>query len=313
MQKIRHPENELEIALRDGRYEEEGWRLRKDGTRFWANVVITAVFDASGTHVGFAKVTRDVTDRRKMLDEQLATAHALASANNELAVANDRLARAADDQAQFLAVTAHELRSPVGVLGGSAELLREHWRDLGDPEREEFLRTMSANAARLRRLLDDLLTAARLEADAVELVEEDVDVRVLLANAVDAAARHTPDTEITLDCPAGLTVRGDSGRLAQAVENLVNNALRHGRAPVRVSAARSDCALDIRVADSGPGVPAELVPRLFTRFATGARHGGTGLGLFIVRELARAHGGDARYEPPPAEGEHPAFVLSVPD
>ncbi len=122
-QEIRHPEHELELALRDGHYEEEGWRIRKDGTRFWAYVVITAVYTPAGEHIGFAKVTRDNSERRRLEQEREETALELAEANTELGSMNERLQRAADEQAEFLAVTAHELRTPVGVLAGAAELL----------------------------------------------------------------------------------------------------------------------------------------------------------------------------------------------
>src|SRR3954469_15491565 len=161
-QAARHPEHELEIALREGRYEEEGWRIRKDGTRFWANVVITAVRDEHHQLVGFAKVTRDVSERREMLAEQQRSAIALAEANA-------RLQQVAEDQAHFLAVTAHELRTPVGVLSGTADTLASHWADLEDEERAQLLDGMRASSLRLRRLLTDLLTASRLQASALEL------------------------------------------------------------------------------------------------------------------------------------------------
>ncbi|WP_396134735.1 sensor histidine kinase [Cellulomonas sp. ATA003] len=114
-------------------------------------------------------------------------------------------------------------------------------------------------------------------------------------------------------------MRADRDRFAQAVDNLLGNALRHGAAPVRLCARADGETVVVRVTDSGAGVPAAMVPRLFDRFATGARRGGTGLGLFIVRELARAHGGEAWYEPgggEPADGapgaRGAAFAFSLP-
>ncbi len=310
-QAIGHPEHELELALRDGSYEEEGWRIRKDGSRFWANVVITVVRDPSGAHVGFAKVTRDVTERRRMLDEQLAAAEALAAANADLALANERLAEAAADQAQFLAVTAHELRTPIGILGGSTDLLHQHWGDLDDRERDELLASMASSTARLRRLLDDLLTAARLEAQAVEMKFETVSLARLLRNTVTARGGGRRAEDVRLEVPDDLTLVADPGRVAQAVDNLINNALAHGQAPVRVAAHGSASGVQIRVSDSGPGVPVEVEPRLFGRFASGVRQGGTGLGLFIVRQLARAHNGDSWYEPR-RDGADPVFVIYLP-
>jgi PAS domain S-box-containing protein len=288
----RHPEHELELALRDGAYEEEGWRVRKDGTRFWANVVITAVHDSAGNHLGFAKVTRDVTDRRDLLNS---------------------LSHVADERAQFLAVTAHELRSPIGVISGAADLLRTHWTRIEEGERKELLDSMTANAARLRRLLDDLLTAARLEAGAVELLAEDVMLAPIVTAAVAAASRGRAEGAVIADVAPDLVVRGDPGRVAQMVDNLVSNGLEHGKPPVEVAAERVGANVEIRVSDSGAGVRDDIAARLFDRFATTRQRGGTGLGLFIIREMARAHGGDSWYEPPDlSERRRPTFVVSLP-
>jgi PAS domain S-box-containing protein len=311
-QRVRHPENELEIALREGHYFEEGWRVRKDGTRFWGNVLITAVFDDNGRHIGFAKVTRDGTQRRQLEQEREHAVQALAAANSELEKLNERLRQAAEDQSQFLAVTAHELRTPIGVLGGSAQTLSDHWAELTDEERSDLLDAMTSSTGRLRRLLTDLLTASRLRASALDMRREVVAVGDVLADAVTTARRTRPDAEILLDAPEGLAVAGDRERLSQAVENLLTNALLHGEPPVRVTATSAAATVEIRVSDSGAGVPTVMLPRLFDRFATGRRRGGTGLGLFIVRELARAHGGDAVYEPPGPGRPAGSFLLRLP-
>ena len=304
LQESRHPEHELELALRDGRYEEEGWRVRKDGSRFWANVVITAVRDSQGRVLGFAKVTRDITERKELLEERETAAAALTAANA-------RLQQAAEDQAHFLAVTAHELRTPVGVLGGTADLLVAHWGELDDTDREELLLGMGGSATRLRRLLDDLLTASRLQSSRLELEVDQVDVGQVVAESVATARRTNPDVDIRVEVADDLAVAGDAGRLGQVVDNLVLNALRHGRPPVRVTARGDGGDVVVTVEDSGAGVPAEVRERLFERFSTGRARGGTGLGLFIVRQLARAHGGEASYRPP-VGGVPGAFVVQLP-
>jgi PAS domain S-box-containing protein len=291
-QHARHPEHELEIALRDGHYEEEGWRIRQDGTRFWAQVAITAVRDETGRHLGFAKVTRDVTERLR--------------AAEALQAANERLQEIADDQAQFLAVTAHELRGPVGVIGMSAETLREHWSALDETERDEFLTSMSSNATQVNRLLSDLLTASRLQARSLDMAPERIDVRQHLSVLAATLRKAHPQAVVLLDGDLDATILADPGRLTQAMDNLLTNALRHGRSPVRVDVRARGTAVDILVGDAGDGVAPDMRDRLFERFATGSR-GGTGLGLHIVRELARAHGGDASYD-----AGAQVFVLSLP-
>lgn len=304
-----HPEHELEVALSEGHYEEEGWRLRKDGSRFWASVLITAVRDPAGRHVGFAKVTRDTTERRRLEQEREAALEALRKANADLAVLNERLRDAAEDQSQFLAVTAHELRTPVALLSGSAELLAEYDGQLTGTERSETLAAMISGSTRLRRLVDDLLTASRLQSSKLALSVDDVAVRSFVDAAVDTVRRTHPTAQIVVAPLPSATVRGDADRLAQALENLLTNALRHGRPPVEVAARVDGDRVALRVCDHGPGVSADMRPRLFQRFATGSTAGGTGLGLYIVRELARAHGGDARYE---GDGTQGAFVLELP-
>jgi PAS domain S-box-containing protein len=311
-QALQQPERELEVALREGHYEEEGWRIRKDGSKFWANVVITAVYNAHGEHIGFAKVTQDVTERRRLAEDREAAAQALATANVELEAVNDRLRQVADDQSQFLAVTAHELRTPVGVLGGSAEMLAKHWSELGEDERGDILQGMTASASRLRRLLGDLLTASRLERRALPLHPAPVNVAEVVNDAVSTTLRTHPEVEVHVAGVAEVNVLADRDRLAQSLDNLIGNALRHGASPVQVQVQPGAAMVDIRVSDLGPGVAAEMQPRLFERFATGDSRGGTGLGLFIVRELARAQGGDASYEPASLDQPAGAFVISLP-
>ena len=281
-QEAKHPEWELGMAIRDGHYEEEGWRIRKDGSRFWANVVITAIRNERGDLVGFTKVTRDMSERRAMLER--------------LEGANARLQSTAAEQAQFLAVTAHELRTPIRVVTGCAETLARHWSDMTDDERTEMLDAMDVGAGRLRRLIDDLLMASRLEAGAIEIQVAPVELAPLLASTVASARSTNPDAEFVVDCAADITVLADADRLAQIVDNLLANALRHGRSPVQITAAVTDGTAELAFTDAGPGVPVEMRERLFGRFATGETQRGTGLGLFIVRELAHAQGGDARYE-----------------
>lgn len=292
LQESRHPEHELEIALREGHYEEEGWRLRKDGSRFWAHVTITTVRDETGRHVGYAKVTRDVTER-------LLAAEALESANA-------RLQQAADEQAQFLAVTAHELRGPVGVLAMSAETLHRHWTELAEDERGEFLVGMNASAVQLNRLLSDLLTASSLEARSLELRPEPIRVHEHLSVLAARLRKAHPQAVAILEGDQDAVIFADPGRLTQAMDNLLSNALRHGRSPVQVAVRAGTAVVDIVVSDGGDGVPPEMRPRLFERFATGGR-GGTGLGLHIVRELARAQGGEATYD-----ADERSFVLTLP-
>jgi len=295
-QQARRPERELEVAQQEGRYEEEGWRVRKDGSQFWANVVITAIRNPSGELVGYAKVTRDITERREMLQERERVTAELATANAQLAAANAELARAAEDKTQFLAVTAHELRTPIRVITGAAGTLADHWDDLDDSERAELIESMRTSSGRMRRLLDDLLIASRLEAGTIDVRTEPTLLQPLLVETVGQILTAYPHIGISIECAPDIMVLADPGRLEQILANYLANAARYGGPPVQIDVATAAGEVVIAVVDHGPGVPAELERRLFERFARGAEDRGTGLGLFIVRELARAQGGTAWYE-----------------
>ena len=301
-----HPEYELERALQEGHYQEEGWRVRKDGTRFWADVTITAVHDDDGTHVGFAKVTRDTTAQFLQRQDKERAAATLTAAYEQLDAAHVVLAGTAEDQAMLLSRTAHELRSPVGVLAMSAELLRQHGDEMPADDRDRVLAGMSVNVHRLQQVLADLVTVSALQARTLVLQPEVIQLREELAVPVGSAQQKVPGPEVEVEVEPGLRVLADRERLFQIVENLLLNAARHGAPPVHLQAVAADDQVRIVVRDSGPGVAETVRPRLFERFVTGAP-GGSGLGLYIVRELSRAQGGDATYD-----ADDNTFVVTLP-
>jgi len=286
----KHPEWELQEAIRDGRYEEEGWRVRQDGTRFWANVVITALFDHEHNLVGFGKVTRDMTERRRAEEARERAAERLAEANEQLRAAKEEAVNVVD-------ITAHELRSPIAAMTGAAEIVAEHWDRLDADERTENIRNLTRSAARARRLLDDLLTASRLEAGSIEFQPETVVVASAVEEAIAAVGALSADpVEVTGDTE--VSVVADRTRLVQMVTNLLSNAGRYGAPPVTVDIRSGDGTVEVRVCDHGPGVPDLLRARLFRKFVRGSGRPdrGTGLGLFIVAEIARRQNGEAWYE-----------------
>jgi PAS domain S-box-containing protein len=285
-----HPEHNLEIALREGRFAEEGWRVRKDGSRFWASVVISPVYDDAGDHVGFAKVTRDQTEPREHEQERK---------------------KSIAQQAHLLAVTAHELRTPTAVIDGSAGALRESWDQMSVAERDELLAGIRSSAHRLRRLGSDLATASWLQGEKLQFRRDVVSLTETLRSAAARTQASEPAVQIEVDVPDDVTLHADPGRLAQALDNLLDNAIRHGAPPINLLGAAVHGEVHIRVSDAGPGVTAGLVPRLFERFSIAGPSGGTGLGLYLVREIARGHGGEAEYHPP-GPGQRATFELRFP-
>jgi hypothetical protein len=272
-----HPEHNLETALQNGSFAEEGWRVRKDGSRFWASVVITSIHDDSGRHIGFAKVTRDQTEQRQHAEDRL---EALA------------------EQTRLLAVTAHELRNPTAVIDGSAHALQASEGGGAPLERERFVQGIRSSAERLRRLATDLTSASQLQGTGMQFRNRDVLLSELVRSAAARRATASPTTEVAVDVADDLVVHADEVRLAQVLDNLLDNAVRHGASPYAMFAQVRDDHVEIRVSDGGPGASAELVPRLFDRFVTAGATSGTGLGLYLVREIMAGHGGEAVYEPP---------------
>ena len=274
-QAIGHPEHELELAVRDGRYGEEGWRVRQDGSRFWANVVITALFDADHNLVGFGKVTRDMTERRR--------------AEEQLRAAKDEAVNAVD-------ITAHELHSPIAAMTGAAGIVAEYWDRLTADERAENMRNLTRSAARVRRLLDDLLTASRLEVGSIEFQPADVALEPAIGDAIAAVGAAAGPVDVV--GAAGVTVVADPTRLVQMLTNLLSNAARYGAPPVAIDVRPAGSTVEVWVCDHGPGVTEELERRLFRKFVRGPGRPdrGTGLGLFIVAEMARRQNGEAWYE-----------------
>ena len=262
--------------------------------------------DEDGAHVGFAKVTRDTTAQFLRRQDQERSAAALAAAYEQLDAAHSDLARTAEDQAKLLSMTAHELSSPISVLSMSAELLRQHGAEMPDDDRDRVLAGMSVNVNRLQQVLADLVTVSALQADTLVLHPAVIELREELAVPVRTAREKVPGPEIEVEVAPGLRVLADRERLFQIVENLLLNAARHGAPPVRIRAVAADDGVRIIVRDSGAGVPETVRPRLFERFVTGSP-GGSGLGLYIVRELARAQGGDATYD-----ADDNSFVVTLP-
>jgi signal transduction histidine kinase len=224
----------------------------------------------------------------------------------------ETLERADELKSQFVALAAHELRSPVGAIYGLSETLAERGGELAPAQVEELRNTLTAQIRRLRELVEQLLDLSRLDAEAVVIRPQRVRVRDRLEEIVESIAPRE-SVPIGLEVDPSLEAELDVQALDRIVSNLILNACRYGEPPVLVSAAREHGILRVTVQDNGPGVPAEFVPQLFDRFARSAQSAaspGTGLGLAIARSYARAHSGEVSYRPAAPHGA--AFELVLP-
>ena len=291
------PQMELEVAARVGRFEDEGWRLRKDGTAFWANVIITALYDSTGKLRGFAKVTRDMTERRRVV--------ALEQSERKMN--------------EFLAMLGHELRNPLAPIRNALDLMRI--QSNGDSRLEWARSVIDRQLTQLTRLVDDLLDIGRISSGKIALHLEAIEINAVIQRAVEAsrpladASKHTLEVRFS---PEPVVVEGDLTRLSQAVMNLLTNAIKYtpsgGR--IEVDAGREGALAVIRVRDSGIGMTAELIPRVFDLFVQGERsldrsEGGLGIGLTLVKRLVSLHGGNVSvHSEGPGQGSE--FAISLP-
>ncbi|HEU4630294.1 MAG TPA: PAS domain-containing sensor histidine kinase, partial [Gemmatimonadaceae bacterium] len=285
------PQYELEVAAREGRFEDEGWRIRKDGTRFWANVIITALRNEAGQLVGFAKVTRDLTERRAAEEQRLADARRLAAAE----AAN----RA---KAEFLAAMSHELRTPLNAIGGYTELLTEGLYGPLSDEQRDALQRIRRSQQHLLTIITDLLNYSRIEAGQLTYDIAPVSVVAMLNTVATMIEPQALRKGVTLEhgpCPPQIVARVDRARTEQILLNLLSNAVKFTPAGGRITVSCSSLGerVVMRVRDTGPGVPPDKLEAIFEPFVQLGRtlnsaHEGTGLGLAISRDLARAMGGD---------------------
>ena len=287
-----HPEYELRRAKAEGRYEEEGWRLRKDGSRFWANVVITAVFDQEGRHLGFTKVTRDFTEARKLREAQMAI----------------------QLRDEFLSIAGHELRTPLSALLMQVQSLARSSQVTEERVRQRLHKAASAGM-RLENLIGQMLDVSRITAGRLKLEPEQTSldgvVREVMERFAELAAESRCEVTLRLEPVSGLW---DRLRLEQVVNNLVSNALKYGRGhPVEIETRAEGADAILRVVDHGIGIAPDDQRRIFERFerARGTReYGGFGLGLWIARSIVEASGG--RIEVESEAGKGARFTVTLP-
>ena len=228
----------------------------------------------------------------------------------------DELRRLSALRADFVSLVSHELRSPMAAVIGAARTLQGRWRELSAEQREAFLALIGDETSRLANLIADVLDTSRIEAGTFSFTFSDVDLGELLRDVVAAAELAQDEVELTTEVSGSLPrVRGDRERLRQVIQNLVDNAVKYSSvgSRVSVSARAEDGGVLIDVADEGPGIPLEdqqLIFEKFGRSGGGAAKPGTGLGLFIARSIAEAHGGSLEVESVPAHGS--VFRLELP-
>ncbi len=330
------PAQELESATADGRFEDEGWRVRKDGSQFWANVVITALRDDSGQLVGFGKVTRDLTDRRQWEEQTRALNEELKMTVERLGALNQDLAQKNAENEMFVYSVSHDIRAPlVNLQGFSQEIsmaaddmrlllkqeglpesIRNQFSELLDGGVDESIGYIQTSVKHLSNIVDGLLRlsrAGRVQYEWAEIPVQKLIRRILDSLSVTIAARRAKFTVDPLP-----SVTGDTPALEQLFSNLISNALnyldpaREGRIHIGILPSEGDRETFF-VKDNGLGIPETLQTDLFKgyqRFHPNLA-GGEGMGLAIVQRIVERHNGKVWIESRPGEGS--TFYVALPN
>jgi PAS domain S-box-containing protein len=330
-QRAGKPERELQIALEQGRFEDEGYRRRKDGSLFWANVVLTPIRDSHGELLGFAKVTRDLSARaeaeqvaRELVRAQAARAaaeqaEARIRASAELA---ERAAKQAEEASrlkdEFLATVSHELRTPLNAIVGWSSLLRGR---TGEAELRKGLDIIHRNAVAQGRIVEDILDVSRIITGKLRLDLAPTNLVVVVREAMDVVRPAALAREIALELVAPeeeCRLIADAERLQQVVWNLLSNAVKFGkrRGTIRLTIDHVESSYALTVTDDGQGIAPEFLPYVFDRFkqadsSATRRFGGLGLGLALVRHLVELHGGKVHVSSP-GLGQGTTFTIRLP-
>ncbi len=340
----RKTERELEAARAEGKYEEEGWRIRKNGERFWCGVLITPIYNDVRMLVGYAKVTRDLTERRAAQERALEDARRIALQESgrhtaevraqELESLAGQLTRqtteleerraeaetANEAKSSFLAAMSHELRTPLNAIGGYAELIEMGLSGPVTAQQLSHLERIKRSQQHLLGIINDILNFSRIEAGQLSYDIEPIAVR----EVIDAVAQMiVPQAKAKgvvfercalVDVP---TLLADRAKFEQVLLNLLSNALKFTDRGGRVwfSWAAEQSVVTVTVHDTGIGIPSDQVDAIFEPFIQVGRsltnmREGTGLGLAISRDLTRAMGGDISVKSVVGQGS--AFTISLP-
>jgi light-regulated signal transduction histidine kinase (bacteriophytochrome) len=269
--------------------EDEGWRVRKDGSRFWADVAITALYGADGELRGFSKITRDITDRMQAQEKMRELNTSLQQHAAQLEVSNKELEA-------FSYSVAHDLRAPLrGVDGFSLALLEDYAANL-DERAKSYLERIRAAAQRMGQLIDDLLNLSRVTRS--EMHQEEVDLSAMAKNILASFQQQEPQRVVECVIPEGVFGKGDPQLLKLALENLLGNAWKFtgktARATIELGVERQNGRTIYFVRDNGAGFNMAYANKLFgpfQRLHPAGEFSGTGAGLTIVQRIIQRHSG----------------------
>ena len=308
------PELVLEKAASEGHCEEEGWSVRKDGSRFWADKVITALRDESGQLRGFSKVSRDVSERKR-------THQQIEQQNRELELRNREVERATEMKSKFLASMSHELRTPLNAIVGFSDLLADEAPGALNAKQKRFVDHIKQGSAHLLQLINDILDLSKIEAGQLELHTEEFFVKDALPEVLSTIEplALTKNIRISQKVDNKSKVKADRVRFKQILYNLLSNAVKFTPKGGNIC-IESVCDWDFvhtSVTDSGIGISPDDQAVIFDEFrqveGAGDTHQGTGLGLAITKRLVEQQGGQVSVQSEVGKGSRFTFTLLAAD
>jgi PAS domain S-box-containing protein len=298
------PQRELVVAAAEGRLEDAGWRLRKDGTAFWAEVVITPIYGAGGKLTAFSKVTRDVTERKR---------HETA-----LQEKNIELQAAVNELDAFSYSVSHDLRAPLRAIDGFSRILLKQYGPALAQEPREYLQLVRDNTVQMGHLVDDLLKFSRLGRQ--PLSNRQVATGTIIEQVLSDARQQAKGRAISVSVGETPALWGDPALLKQVFANLIQNAFKYTRmraeAVIEIGSREIDGEQVYFVRDNGAGFDMQYADKLFGVFQRLHRaedFEGTGVGLAIVQRIIERHGGRVWAEAAVDKGATFYFTMGIPN
>jgi PAS domain S-box-containing protein len=309
------PAMELKVARKTGKYEEEGWRKRKDGSRFWANVVITSVYNKRGEIMGFSKVTRDLTERKRAERELKESHDRYRMLADELKIINEELRYTNQELEQFTSVASHDLQEPLRTIKSFLQLIEMKLPKTAGEDLQPYLKKCADAAQRMRELIQNLLQYSQLSRGVI--MNEKVNVEELINQAIQNLKGAVEKTSAVISVKSDVDfVEGDKVQLLQLIQNLLSNALKFTSASnpqVRIRCNQENEHVKFSVADNGIGIARsdiEKVFDIFKRLHTEKEYPGTGIGLAICKKIVERHMGNIWVESEPGKGTTFFFTLN---
>jgi PAS domain S-box-containing protein len=292
-------EEELRKALVLGKLGAEDWRVRKDGTQFWANYATTPVYNTVGELQGFAYITRDLTERKQ--------------AETDLRKAFEELSRSNLDLEQFAYVASHDLQEPLRAVAGCVQVLKKRYQGQLDGRADELIAHAVDGVSRMQTLIDDLLSYSRVGSRGKAI--EPCNCNAILIQALANLETAIAETGAVVTHDQLPVVKADAAQLTQLFQNLVGNAVKfRGQQPPRIHVAvlRDEGHWVFSVKDNGIGIQPEYFERIFVifqRLHTRTEYPGTGIGLAICKKIVERHGGRIFVESEPGQGSNFSFTI----